>query len=87
MVPSKKTLEGQRERLRLLKRQGLHINGEQLSSERRRFGASRVAPDDLIDAVACMTIAKKIATGKAVRFPAHGIEDRDERGLLMEIWG
>jgi predicted RNase H-like nuclease len=87
VAPRKKTPEGQRERVRLLKRQGIRINASRLARERLRFGASTVAVDDLIDALACMTIARKIAAGKAVRFPAPGTEARDERGLLMEIWG
>ncbi|MBI4471310.1 MAG: DUF429 domain-containing protein [Acidobacteria bacterium] len=87
VVPGKKTLEGRRERMRLLKQQGVRINANRLERERRRFGASTVALDDLIDALACMTIARKIAEGRAVRFPVSGVEARDERGLLMEIWG
>jgi predicted RNase H-like nuclease len=41
-------------------------------------------PDDLLDALACVTIARRIHAGVAQPFPAH--PERDAYGLPMAIW-
>jgi predicted RNase H-like nuclease len=51
---------------------------------RARMGLTRVARDDVIDAVACLVAARRIALGKAVVLPAGAVV-RDARGLRMEI--
>ncbi len=51
---------------------------------RRRLGRSAVGLDDLVDALACLVAAGRIAAGSARRLPAAGAP-RDARGLLMEI--
>jgi predicted RNase H-like nuclease len=84
---NKRTIEGQRRRLQLLRAAGLRITATDLLAERLRLGPARVKPDDLIDAVACLTVARRIARGVATRFPLTRPEDRDSRGLRMEIWG
>lgn len=76
---SKKTIEGERERLRLLAQQGLP------RLEPSAFGYLRkdVARDDVIDACAAAWSARRILEGKAQHFPQA--EERDARGLLMRI--
>lgn len=41
-------------------------------------------PDDLLDALACLWTAERIATGAATCVPSH--PDLDPRGLRQEIW-
>jgi predicted RNase H-like nuclease len=84
---AKKSPEGQRERLRILARHGVRASPARLDAERARLGRSRLQTDDLIDALACLAIARRIAQHTASRFPAHPAEERDQRGLVMEIWG
>jgi len=83
----KRTLEGQRKRLRLLRKAGLRITATDLLAQRLRWGRANVEPDDLIDAVACLTVARRIARGLATRFPRETPAERDSHGLRMEIWG
>jgi len=45
---------------------------------------SGAAPDDLLDALACAAIARRIAVGVAVPFPDPPL--RDEFGLPVAIW-
>ena len=45
---------------------------------------SGAAPDDLLDALACAAIARRIAAGVAVPFPDPPL--RDEFGLPVAIW-
>ncbi len=52
---------------------------------RRRLGRSAVGLDDLVDALACLVAAGRIAAGSARRLPAASGAPRDARGLLMEI--
>jgi predicted RNase H-like nuclease len=51
---------------------------------RRRLGPSRVARDDIVDAVACLVAARRIHRGEARVLP-EGTVPRDARGLGMEI--
>ena len=68
-------------RLRLLRRVAPRFDP---SAVRATLGLSRVARDDVIDAVACLVAAQRIALGKAIVLP-DGIIERDDRGLRMEI--
>ena len=76
LFPSKKSAEGQADRLGLLKRQGvnaaLHLGG-------RPQGCGA---DDLIDAFACLWAAGRIATRHARGFGAGA----DYHGQQMGIW-
>ena len=83
----KRTLEGQRKRLHLLRKAGLSITATDLLAQRLRLGRANVKPDDLIDAAVCLTVARRMAHGLAIRFPHDSSDDRDSRGLRMEIWG
>lgn len=47
------------------------------------YRAADVGTDDLLDACACAWSARRIAEGRAIRFPQHPPLDR--RGLRMEI--
>ena len=50
--------------------------------ERTALGLSRVAIDDLIDAVGCLIYAKRVREDKA---KVLGDDTTDQRGLRMEI--
>lgn len=50
-----------------------------------RFGRSRLATDDVLDAYALAITAERIHTSNAVRLP-ESEPDRDARGLRIEIW-
>lgn len=78
---SKKTPEGEQERLRLLRRRGLRFD---LSNERLRLGRGNVQRDDIVDAAACLVTAHRIVAGVALRLP-RGRPPRDSKGLRMEI--
>jgi predicted RNase H-like nuclease len=58
----KKTKDGERERLCLLRKVGIEFD---LDAERKRLGARLVARDDLIDAAACLATARRIVVGAA----------------------
>jgi predicted RNase H-like nuclease len=81
LVEPKRTEAGERLRLRLLRRVAPRFDP---AIERAVLGRSRVARDDVIDAVACVVAARRIALGKAVVLP-DGVVERDARGLRMEI--
>jgi predicted RNase H-like nuclease len=81
LVEPKRTAAGERIRLRLLR--GIAPRFDP-AAVRARLGLARVARDDVIDAVACLVAARRIAQGKALVLPAGGVE-RDSRGLRMEI--
>jgi predicted RNase H-like nuclease len=81
LVEPKRTAAGERARLRLLRRVAPRFDP---AAVRARLGLGRVARDDVIDAVACMVAARRIALGKAVVLP-DGSVVRDARGLRMEI--
>jgi predicted RNase H-like nuclease len=79
LLHSKKTIEGQRERLEILKRYGVMFDPVR---ERNVLGRGRVAIDDLIDAAGCLVSAKRVTDGKAI---VLGDNTTDQRGLRMEI--
>ena len=81
LVEPKRTAAGERLRLRLLRRMAPRFDPGKVRSS---LGLSRVARDDVIDAVACLVAARRIAQGKAIVLPDGAIE-RDARGLRMEI--
>ena len=81
LVEPKRTDAGERLRLRLLRRVAPRFDPVAV---RATLGLARVARDDVIDAVACLVAAQRIALGKAVVLP-DGIVERDARGLRMEI--
>ncbi len=81
LVEPKRTAAGERVRLRLLRRAAPHFDP---AAVRARLGPALVARDDVVDAVACLVAARRIAEGQALVLPAGGVE-RDARGLSMEI--
>jgi predicted RNase H-like nuclease len=81
LVEPKRTAAGERLRLRLLRRVAPRFDP---GAVRATLGLARVARDDVIDAVACLVAAQRIALGKAIVLP-EGLVERDARGLRMEI--
>jgi len=83
LVEPKRTAEGERLRLRLLRKIVPRLDP---GAVRARLGLARVARDDVIDAVACLVAARRIAKGEALVLP-QGAVFRDARGLRMEVVG
>jgi predicted RNase H-like nuclease len=81
LAEPKRTAAGERLRLRLLRTVAPRFDPRAV---RARLGPARVARDDIVDAVACVVAAGRIARGEAVVLPA-GTAVRDGRGLRMEI--
>jgi predicted RNase H-like nuclease len=81
LAAPKRTAEGERLRRRLLRRVAPPFDP---NAVRRRLGPSRVARDDVVDAVACLVAAGRILRGEACVVP-DGPIPRDARGLRMEI--
>ena len=81
LTEPKRTAAGERLRLRLLRRVAPRFDP---GAVRAALGLSRVARDDVIDAVACLVAAQRIARGKALVLP-DGVVEHDARGLRMEI--
>jgi len=81
LAQPKRTPEGERLRRRLLRRVAPRFDPVTV---RRALGPSRVARDDVVDAVACLVAAARIHRGQAHVLPAGAIA-RDARGLRMEI--
>ena len=81
---NKKTPEGRRTRVRLLRR----IFGKAFQNPvrlRLEHGARQLALDDVADAYVLAHVADCIRRGSAKRVPA-GEPARDRRGLRMEMW-
>jgi predicted RNase H-like nuclease len=78
----KKRREGEQERLAILAAAGLAFDP---SAERHRLGRGWMERDDVIDAAVMLLTAMRIEKGAAVRLPG-AVEQRDERGLLAEMW-
>jgi predicted RNase H-like nuclease len=79
LVNGKKTTAGRLERVELLRRC--------LPGSDANFDAPRprgCAPDDLLDCLAVLWTAERYRRGEAARLPP--VEERDDRGLRMEIW-
>jgi predicted RNase H-like nuclease len=83
LVEPKRTAAGERARLRLLRKVVPRFDPGVV---RARLGLARAARDDVIDAVACVVAAGRIAKGEARVLP-DGAVFRDARGLRMEIIG
>jgi predicted RNase H-like nuclease len=77
---SKKTREGEHERLELLRVCGLMLDVEEV---RPRLGRGVVARDDIVDAAACLVTAQACVRNKTRIFPS--VPCLDARGLRMEI--
>jgi predicted RNase H-like nuclease len=77
----KRTEAGERLRRRLLRRMAPRFDPGEV---RAALGRARVARDDVIDAVACLVAAQRIARGRALVLP-DGTVEHDARGLRMEI--
>lgn len=79
-LPGKKTAAGRAERVALLERHGFEELAKWLALlPRRKAGA-----DDLLDACACAIAARDAADGRKRRLVCP--EERDSRGLRMEMW-
>jgi predicted RNase H-like nuclease len=80
MTFSKKTPEGYEERRAILARV---LERPIWSREEARAVARPAAPDDVLDATVAAWTARRVAEGRADRFPVNW--ERDSRGLRMEI--
>lgn len=80
---SKKTDQGRRERLALLRRAGFPDGHGFLAQMKAHYRAA-VQLDDILDACVLALTAEARLSGRALRLTN---EARDARGLVMEIWG
>jgi predicted RNase H-like nuclease len=80
MTYKKKKTEGYEERRGILAR---ILERSIWSREEARAVARPAAPDDVLDAVVAVWTGRRVAEGRANRFPANW--ERDRRGLRMEI--
>ncbi len=78
---NKSSREGKADRLRILANLGVRFDP---TAERDTIGRSRVAEDDIIDAVAMLVSARRILLGREMVLPTGSVY-RDRRGLRMEI--
>lgn len=78
---SKKTAAGRLARVRLLPPALARAAPDRRS---RPFAAGEAALDDYLDALAALSVALRLARGVVTRLPSDG-EERDDRGLVMEI--
>ncbi len=76
---SKKEQEGKEERLRLAEA----WLGPQILSRARETMLRKVADDDILDAIAALWTATRVAEGKAKTLPEH--PPADTTGLPMQI--
>jgi predicted RNase H-like nuclease len=81
MAHSKKTVEGEAERLALLAPFFGPIDPGQI---RYRLGSSRIERDDIVDALACLATANRISRSMHLAL-TRGQAPMDSRGLKMEI--
>jgi len=80
VLASKKTPDGRRKRLALLKREGFGLVAHWLDLLPRKL----VQPDDVIDAACVCLAALRVTRGEAECFPAVALRDR--YGVEMGIW-
>lgn len=78
----KHTAEGEAERRTVLAAAGLRFDPQEV---RQRLGRGNTARDDIVDAAIMLVTAMRVEDGAAHRLP-KGAHERDERGLLAEIW-
>ena len=83
MLHNKKTPEGRAERIAVLNAAGVAVSDEMLRLERSRLPTIAVAPDDMVDALACLVTAEYIDKGRSKSLGR--VDQRDARELLMEI--
>ena len=76
LAASKKTADGRARRLGLLRAAGI--------AAPETFRLPGVPKDDVVDALACLVVAVRVAEGRALRLPPN--PPRDARGLAQEIW-
>jgi len=81
LVHKKHSADGEGERTALLARYVPHFDPMSIRSQ---LGAAKVARNDIIDAVACLVAASRIATNREIVLPG-GEVPCDARGLRMEI--
>ena len=102
LASSKRTPEGEAERLALLGRYFSSVNPADIRASLRSVSRARpglptepggegrksriVGRDDIVDALACLVVAHRIVTRAARTFPV-GAPQCDVRGLRMEIVG
>lgn len=77
----KKTPEGEQERLSVLQR---HVPCFDAQEVRSQLGRKATARDDIVDAVACLVTAQRLANDEYFIVPSRAVP-LDERGLRMEI--
>lgn len=82
MAFRKKDEQGRAERLRVLKSVGIAFD---LEAVRRQLTGKGVSRDDILDAAVMLATAMRIEKGIARRLPS-ATQERDERGLLAEMW-
>ncbi len=82
LIQPKRRSEGRQRRHALLEQRLAPFDEREIVS--KRGGRSVLAPDDLLDALACLVAAQNVAHGDAWIFPDGRVE-RDRRGLRMEI--
>jgi predicted RNase H-like nuclease len=80
LLQRKKTADGERQRVRSLKRGGFP---DSFLSPLRNLRSGR---DDFLDACAALWTAERIYRGTAKRIPSADEPQQDQRGLDMAIW-
>lgn len=80
LIQSKKTPDGQRQRVDALKNSGFP------KSFLTPLSTLRSGQDDFLDACAALWTAERIHRGVAKRIPSSEKPEHDERGLDMAIW-
>lgn len=79
-LPSKREAAGEQARLHLLRSADL----PDITPHLHRLPRKTAAPNDVIDAAACLLTALRLLRGHARRLPPR--PPLDSRGLRMEIW-
>lgn len=82
LANEKKTLDGEKERLALLPGALARVNPA--AEVTRLRPEATLGRDDVVDALACLATAARIASGESFTLPFGTIE-KDARGLRMEI--
>ena len=80
----KRSEDGYLERMRILKRSGVRGLRDAVDQALKRYPRKDVARDDLIDACAIAVTARDRLKDNAIRFSDGA---KDDRGLVLEIWG
>jgi len=80
---SKKSANGRRERIALLRRSGLAISELYLVERRLQMGRACLSMDDVVDALGCLVMASFIRAGKSMCLGS--MNQTDTKGLMMQI--